>query len=44
MVSVLLAIVAGVIFGRWLGSQSSPKPASVKVRMGDLRRHVQSRR
>jgi hypothetical protein len=44
MISVLLAIVAGVVFGRWLGSQQTQKPASIKVRVGDLRRRVQVRR
>ena len=44
MVTVLLAILAGVVFGRWLGSQQIQKPASLKVRVGDLRRRVQVRR
>jgi len=44
MISVLLAIVAGVLCGHWLGKQEPPKVATQKVRVGDLRRGVQSRR
>jgi hypothetical protein len=44
MMSVLLAIVAGVVFGRWLGKQEQPKVATQKVRVGDLRRSMQVRR
>ena len=44
MISVLLAIVAGVVFGRWLGKQEPAKVATQKVRIGDLRRSIQVRR
>ncbi len=44
MVSVLLAIVAGVVCGRWLGKLEQPKIAAQKVRVTDLRRRLQTRR
>jgi hypothetical protein len=44
MISMLLAVVAGAVFGRWMGSLQPPKGAMQKVRAGDLRRHVQTRR
>jgi uncharacterized membrane-anchored protein YhcB (DUF1043 family) len=44
MVSVLLAIVAGVVCGRLLGKLDQPKVASQKVRVNDLRRRLQTRR
>jgi hypothetical protein len=44
MISVLLAIVAGVLCGRWLGQQEPSKVATQKVRVGDLRRSTQGRR
>lgn len=44
MVSVLLAVVAGMLFGRWLGTQQVTKPATQKARVGDLRRSMAGRR
>jgi CDP-diglyceride synthetase len=44
MMGVLLAVVAGAVFGRWLGSVQQPKPVPQKVRVADLRRSVQTRR
>jgi hypothetical protein len=44
MLSVLLAVIAGVLFGRWLGVTQMPKPASQRVRVGDLRRRVPGHR
>jgi hypothetical protein len=44
MMGVLLAVVAGAVFGRWLGSVQQPKPVPQKVRVGDLRRSMQTRR
>ena len=44
MISVLLAIVAGVVCGRWLGQQKTAKMTPQKVRVDDLRRSMHSRR
>ncbi len=44
MLSVLLAVLAGALFGRWLGYLQQPKTAPQKVRVSDLRRRVQMRR
>ena len=44
MISFIVAVAAGVLFGRWLGQQRVQQPASIKVRTGDLRRSVQLRR
>lgn len=44
MISFILAVAAGVLFGRWLGYTQSQQPASIKVRTGDLRRSVHLRR
>ncbi len=44
MISMLLAVVAGVLFGRWMGSLEAPQPATLKVRVDDLRRKLQPRR
>lgn len=43
MVSLVLAVIAGMLFGRWLGTQQVPKPAPQKVRVGDLRRSMAGR-
>ncbi len=44
MISMLLAVVAGILFGRWLGGMEAPQPATQKVRVSDLRRKLQTRR
>jgi hypothetical protein len=44
MLSVLLAVIAGVLFGRWFGAVQMPKPASQRVRVGDLRRRAHGQR
>jgi hypothetical protein len=44
MISFILAVAAGVVFGRWLGHTQAQQPASIKVRTGDLRRNVHLRR
>jgi hypothetical protein len=44
MLSVLLAVLAGVMFGRLLGTIEPQKPAAQKVRVDDLRRRVIRRR
>ena len=44
MITMLLAVVTGVVFGRWMGTLQAPKGAMQKVRANDLRRHVQTRR
>jgi hypothetical protein len=44
MLSVLLAVIAGAVFGRWLGQVQASKPVLQRVRVGDLRRGTPNRR
>ncbi len=44
MISMLLAVVVGVLSGRWMGSLEAPQPAPQRVRVDDLRRKLQTRR
>ena len=44
MLSVILAMMVGAVVGHWLGNQATPKPATLKVRVGDLRRRAHGQR
>ena len=43
MLSMLLAMVAGALFGRWIGSWEPNKVAPQKIRTGDPRRSLRVR-